>query len=540
MQLSSQLIVLLVSLHACQGYDYNRDPVRRSIGSVIPWPKNITFLNGLDYLEIGPGFFEIRIDDAPKSCDIVARAVKRYSAKNLFDDTRPLDRDDSDAGKRNMIGNLSILAIRGDDAFVCETIPDENMDETYSLDINKDSTIAQLRAKSSWGLIRGLETFSQLVFNVGPQTYAIQPVSIEDEPRFSHRGFMLDTARHYISVGNILKMLDSMAMNKLNVFHWHIVDDQSFPYESIAFPEITGNATFRPNMIYTQTDVKSIIQYAADRGIRVIPEFDTPGHSYAWRFVSKFLTRCYDPKTNKPNGNYGPVNPTKIGAYKTMSKLIDELGRVFPDKYLHIGGDEVETDCWKSNPKINSWLKTKNMTNDYRGLSKFYVRRLYDLVAHHNKTMQVWQEVFDDGTNLPKDTIVQVWKYINDKPAYTAELNAVVRAGYKAILSSCWYLNYIDYGQDWVKFYQCDPTAGTTSEDYQLVLGGEICMWTEFVDDTNVLARTWPRASAAAERLWSPLETSDVSHFMRRLEQIRCRFLSRGLQAEPIVGPGYC
>lgn len=532
------VILLFAILPFSQGYVYSRDPVPRSTGSVIPWPKNITFLDTPGYLQINPTDFTIVTDDYLAICDSVKKAVQRYPTKYFFDDIKPQARDDFDG--RTKIGTLNKLFVRAEDGFVCETVPHENMDESYSLDVTTKPDDAQLRAKTNWGLIRGLETFSQLVFNVAPRTFAIQTVSIQDEPRFKYRGFMLDTARHYISVGKIMKMLDSMAMNKLNVFHWHIVDDQSFPYESLAFPDISGNATFRPEMVYKQQDVKTIVQYAADRGIRVVPEFDSPGHTYAWRFVPKFLTKCYDPKTKKPNGDYGPVNPTRITAYKIMSKLFGELGNIFPDKYLHTGGDEVDTNCWKSNPKINSWLKSRNMTNDYRGLSKFYMRRLYDLVAHYNKTMQVWQEVFDDGTNLPNDTVIQVWKYINDKPAYTAELNAVVRAGYRAVLSSCWYLNYIDYGQDWVKFYQCNPTAETTSETSRLVLGGEIAMWSEFVDDTNVLTRSWPRASAAAERLWSPLETNNVDNFMKRLEQMRCRLLARGLESEPVVGPGYC
>ena len=153
----------------------------------------------------------------------------------------------------------------------------------------------------------------------------------------------------------------------------------------------------------------------------------------------------------------------------------------------------------------------------------------------------VWQEIFDNGAKLKNGTIVHVWKYINDPLGYTAEMTRVTQAGYFALLSSCWYMNYINYGQDWVKFYNCDPQDFVGSkEQYDLVLGGEACIWTEFADETNIISRSWPRASATAERLWSPRDVRNIGDFARRVEQLRCRMKGRGIMAEPIVGPGYC
>lgn len=188
-------------------------------------------------------------------------------------------------------------------------------------------------------------------------------------------------------------------------------------------------------------------------------------------------------------------------------------------------------------------MAAHNMSGQYEELSNYYIRRLYNMLTkEHGKTMLVWQEVFDMGANLPlENTLVHVWKYINDKPAYMAQLARVVNSGYNALLSSCWYLNYIDYAQDWIKFYQCDPREAPVSpHEAHRVLGGEICMWTEYVDDSNVISRSWPRASAAAERLWSPMEANNVDEFLHRLEQHRCRLLARGINAEPVNGPGYC
>ena len=353
---------------------------------------------------------------------------------------------------------------------------------------------------------------------------------------------MLDTARHYISLEKILNLLDAMACNKLNVFHWHLVDDQSFPWESYVYPQLSKENSFRPNLIYTRQDLKFVILYAATRGIRVVAELDTPGHSYSLRQIPNLLSKCYDPKTKQPNGDFGPIDPTKSSAYKSIDKLLGEINEIFYDNYFHAGGDEVEFDCWASNPEIKSWMSARNISGNYEELSNYYIRRLYNLAKAKNMTMLVWQEVFDMGANLPKDAIIHVWKNINDRPNYMKELAKVVKSGYRALLSSCWYLNYIDYGEDWIKFYECDPveTKKLTSDEQKLVLGGEICMWTEYVDDTNVVSRTWPRASAAAERLWSSNKVNDVNEFAQRLEQHRCRLQARGIQAEPLIGPGYC
>lgn len=506
----------------------------------------IDFPNGTDYLLIDPASFQINVCESSQNCAIVSRAVDRYKRSFLFDDVKPRDKDDPDVGRRKKLGQLTKLDINQHSCskFLCEPIPHDEMNEYYSLRIVIEpgqEPKAKLEAETSWGVLRGLETFSQLVFNLERQKFAVRPVIINDKPRFKHRGFMLDTARHYISLQNIMKMMDAMAFNKLNVFHWHMVDDQSFPLQSSVLPELSKRTAFRPNMIYSKHDIQSLIQYAADRGIRVVAELDTPGHTYAMRYVPDFLTKCYDTNSKKPNGDFGPVDPTKIESYRLVSKLIREFKSLFKDNLFHAGGDEVEFDCWASNPNVVSWMEEKGIGGDFKRLSTFYIERIHEILHQYNQTMIVWQEMFDDGAKLSKDAIIHVWKNINNRSAYMSELKRVVSANYRALLSSCWYLNYIDYGQDWVKFYRCDPGSKPISEEEQhLVLGGEICMWTEFVDDTNVLTRTWPRASAAAERLWSPKETVDEGKFLHRLEQMRCRFLSRGIAAEPVNGPGYC
>lgn len=490
---------------------------------------------------IDPKKFHVSLSDPIARCFIVNKAIGRYM-KLFFDDIALPDRDRLENIQLANLDQLYIDANLTSSGFKCQNIPNESMDESYTLTVGPFDK-ATLRAHSSWGIIRGLETFSQLIYRLPySDNFGVNPVDIKDEPRFSHRGFMLDTARHYISLSKIRTMIDAMAFNKLNVFHWHMVDDQSFPFKSSIFPQLAKETSFRPNMTYSKEEVRDIIEFAGDRGIRVIPEIDSPGHTYALRFIPNMLTKCYNESSGKPTGDLGPVDPSNDINFRNIESLIAEFGSLFYDSMFHAGGDEVELECWKSNPDINRWMAAKNISGQYTKLSNLYLNRIYDILMILNKTMLVWQEAFDNQADLPKDTIIQVWKFLGLTPLYMQEMKQVIESGYRAILSSCWYMNYIDYGQDWVKFYQCDPADRKYIEPNlsHLVLGGEICMWSEFVDDTNVITRSWPRASAAAERLWSASDVIDLSDFMHRLEQIRCRMQFRGIAAEPINGPGYC
>lgn len=519
----------------------------------MPKPAEIEFAHGHDYLRLERNKIAFRLAGNNSKCSIVNRALDRYLlSKYLFDDVRPAKRDDFDGQHRaTELGQLSIITLIDGPDFKCEQLPHEQMVEAYSFKVTQTNSTgnwtAVLQSSTSWGFIRGLETVSQLVYPLGlsdANLYALKPVIINDYPRFAYRGYMLDTARHYVPLDTIKTLLDAMSYNKLNVFHWHLVDDQSFPYVSSSYPQLSQETAYRPKFVYTPTQVREVIDFAANRGIRVIPELDSPGHSYPFRFIKPNpLTQCYDTKTNQPReGDFGPVDPTQVANYLPINRLIRELAKLFPDSHFHAGADEVDFDCWRSNPNINRWLEARGLAGNYQELSNYYVRRISDLLIHQNKTMMVWQEAYDLGANLPTNgTIIHVWKDINSPILFMDELARVVKSGYKAILSSCWYLNYIDYGQDWIKYYHCEPAGAPIEFEFkQNVLGGEVCMWTEFADETNLVSRTWPRASAAAERLWSREDVRDKDEFLFRLEQIRCRMRFRGLQVEPVNGPGYC
>uniref|UniRef100_A0A8C6LKT8 Beta-hexosaminidase subunit alpha n=1 Tax=Nothobranchius furzeri TaxID=105023 RepID=A0A8C6LKT8_NOTFU len=239
---------------------------------------------------------------------------------------------DHTAGRRyyHMINSLFTVEISVDHQD-CEGYPQEDSSERYNLSVSAGH--ASVNAESVWGVLRGLETFSQLVYQDDFGTHFVNRTDIEDSTQFQYRGLLLDTSRHYLPVPVILKTLDAMAYSKFNVFHWHIVDDPSFPYQSRTFPNLSNKGAFHPvSHVYTQSDVKRVISYARMRGIRVLPEFDSPGHTNFWGRV-KLLTRCH----LHPSGTFGPVNPALPSTYQFMASLFKEVASVFPDSYIHLG-----------------------------------------------------------------------------------------------------------------------------------------------------------------------------------------------------------
>ncbi|XP_043471365.1 beta-hexosaminidase subunit beta-like [Leptopilina heterotoma] len=414
-------------------------------------------------------------------------------------------------------------------------MPYFHMDESYILEIMENES--NLNANSVWGALRGLETFSQLLSASGEgNSLKIKRQIIEDKPRLPHRGLLLDTSRHFLPVKDILLTLDAMSYNKLNVFHWHIVDDNSFPYESAVFPELSSKGAYHPSMIYKRNDIEEIINYARLRGIRVIPEFDTPGHTESWgQGYPELLTKCYD-KNGNLDGTVGPLDPTNPKVYEFLDKLFHEIVDVFPEKYLHLGGDEVPFKCWESNSQIINFMKEHNMTKNFTLLENLYISKLINITNNLNSKTIVWQEVFDNGVKIENDTIVQVWI----GPAWKKEISKVTNAGNPVLLSACWYLSDLLSGGDWKKFYYCDPLLFSGSKDQKkLMLGGEACMWGEYVDRNNLHQRIWPRASAAAERLWS-FNIQPMNFVSKRLEEHSCRMNKRGVPAQPPNGSGFC
>lgn len=292
-------------------------------------------------------------------------------------------------------------------------------------------------------------------------------------------------------------------------------------------------------MIYDQNFVKQVQEYARKRGIRVMAEFDTPGHTLSWGLGNAdLLTKCH----NVPQLEWGPLNPIKNSTYDFIFKLFEEIKNVFKDKYTHLGGDEVDFSCWKSNPEINQWMAENGIADDYVALQSYYVQKLINHVDSLGLNSIVWEEVFSNGVQLPKSTVVNVW--ISDDPKTT--LKKVTEAGHPTIISAYWYLDILKTGGDWLKFYNADPQDfDGTEEQKKLVLGGEACMWSEVVDENNLEPRVWPRASVAAEKFWSAKDTyktemGELWPVADRLQEQTCRMNRRGIKAQPPTGPSVC
>uniref|UniRef100_A0A8C1YKS3 Beta-hexosaminidase n=1 Tax=Cyprinus carpio TaxID=7962 RepID=A0A8C1YKS3_CYPCA len=417
----------------------------------------------------------------------------------------------------------------------CDGYPDEDSDESYNLSVSEGQAV--LRSVTVWGALRGLESFSQLVYQDDYGSYFINKTEIVDFPRFAFRGLLLDTSRHYLPLHAILKTLDAMAYSKFNVFHWHIVDDPSFPYQSRTFPDLSNKGAFHPfTHIYTQSDVMRVIEHARMRGIRVVPEFDSPGHTQSWgKGQPGLLTPCY--KGGVPSGSFGPIDPTIDTTYKFMESLLKEVKFVFPDSYVHLGGDEVSFACWQSNPNVRKFMEKMGFGKDFTKLESFYMESIMNMTAALNRTSIVWQDVFDYHERPRSKYVVEVWK----QGCYLCEMRRVTKAGLKVILATPFYLDLPIPTHSWARYYIVRPLDFRgTEEQKKLVIGGEVAMWGEYVDATNLTPRLWPRACAAAERLWSNEEkTLNADLAFPRLEEFRCELLRRGIQAEPLF-VGHC
>ncbi len=393
-------------------------------------------------------------------------------------------------------------------------------DESYTVDVS-EAGACSIVANTAYGAIRGLESFTQLVIarEAGLPAILGVPVAIQDEPRYAHRGLLVDSSRHYLRVEDILDVIEGMAQNKLNVLHWHIVDDNSFPYESKLFPSLSEKGAYDPTKaVFTPSDVQRVINEARLRGIRVVVEFDTPGHVSSWLAGEPSL---------RGSGECD-FDPTLESTYTFIEAFLGEARSVFPDQYIHLGGDEVDyLACWNTSATIRGWMTQHNIT-DPVDLQAYYESRLVQIVNKLGIQGIYWQEVFQNGKpSFSTNSVIEVWKGLDYET-----LDKVLARGLRVIMSGGWYLDHLD--DTWDVYYTRTVTNGT-HEGNPLVMGGEACMWGESVDYTNLMSRIWPRASAVAEVLWSPQEFSKVPEdAAARLHKWKCTMNARGIQAEPI------
>ena len=391
-----------------------------------------------------------------------------------------------------------------------------NEDESYSLQVFSNKIL--LKSKTDLGAMRGMETLLQLLQN-DDSAYFLPVVSIDDKPRFPWRGLMIDACRHFMPVEVIKRNLDAMAAVKLNVFHWHLSEDQGFRVECKTFPKLHQLGS--DGMFYTHAQIKEILAYAEDRGIRVIPEFDIPGHSTSWFVGYPELASAPGPYTIERRwGVFDPTfNPTIEETYKFFDAFFKEMCELFPDEYMHIGGDENNGKQWNQNEKIQAFMKENGIKSNH-DLQTLFNKRISAILTKYGKKMIGWDEILQP--ELPKNIVIQSWRG-------TEALAKAAQQGYMGILSNGYYIDLIqptDY------HYLNDPVPADSKlsdDEKKFVLGGEATMWAEFVVPENVDSRIWPRTAAIAERFWSPQNVRDVDDMYRRLDRVNFQLEELGI-----------
>lgn len=402
-----------------------------------------------------------------------------------------------------------------------------NEDESYQLIITSNKII--INATNDLGVLHGLETLLQLLQNNSTSFYF--PVGeISDSPRFTWRGLMIDAARHFQPVDVIKRNLDAMASMKMNVFHWHLADDQGWRIQLKNHPKLTELAS--DGYFYTQEEIKNIVKYADERGILVIPEIDVPGHASALltaypEIGSKVGEGKITYEVQRNSGIFNAtLDPTNPKTYEILSSIFDEVCPLFPGSYFHIGGDENNGKEWNANPAIQKFKKENNLVNNH-DLQTYFNMKLIPMLKKHNKKLMGWEEIMTE--NMSKDAIIHAWRGTNEGQEAGGALIKAAKSGYNTVLSNGY---YIDLMLGLESHYLNDPLPKKiilSPEEKARVLGGEAAMWSELVTPLNIDSRIWPRTAAIAERLWSNAEVNDMNSLRKRLKTISFRLEELGI-----------
>lgn len=479
---------------------------------------------------------------------------------------------------------LSMIDLTVEDS---DTDLQHGVDESYSLEITPDSPSVVIKAKTVWGALHAFTTLQQIIISDGNGGLLVeQPVSITDYPNYPHRGILIDSGRNFISVKKFYEQIDGLALSKLNILHWHIVDSQSWPLQIQAYPQMTQDA-YSAKETYSQDDVRGIIAYARARGVRVIPEIDMPGHaSSGWTAVDPDIIACANAWWSNDDWalhtavepNPGQLDILNNKTYEVVANVYNELSGVFSDNIFHIGADEVHSNCFNFSSTIRNWFAA-NSSRTYNDLLQLWVDRSFPVFsAVPNRRLMMWEDILtaaDHANSLPKGVILQSW---NNGLENIQNLTA---RGYDVVVSSAdfFYLdcgnggwvtndprynvqanpnatgpptfNYLGMGgswcapyKTWQRIYDYDFTLNLTDTQKSHVLGAEAPLWSEQVDDTVISTKLWPRAAALAELTWSG--NKDPATGLKRTTQMTQRILNfreylvaNGIQATALV-PKYC
>src|ERR1035437_6038129 len=338
--------------------------------ALMPWPGQIDLKTGVMSLER-----PLRIET--NGCDTrVAHAVERFRAQ-LSTETGNLYRHADPEAKDNLPLTIHCAA-QG------QAVQSVSEDESYTL--NVDAAGAKLEAPTPLGAMHGLQTLLQLA-EWGPKGWDIPAVAVQDTPRFPWRGLMIDVSRHFMPLDQLERQMDAMAAVKLNVLHLHLSDAQGFRVESKKAPKLQELGS--EGMYYTQEQIREMVGYARERGIRIVPEFDVPGHSTCWTVAyPELASDTPSPRLvrNDTDKQQPPLDPTNEKVYKLLDEVFGEMARLFPDAYFHIGGDEVDPKYWNQSEHIQAFMKAHDL-KDANALQAMFNKRLLTIVHRYGQHM---------------------------------------------------------------------------------------------------------------------------------------------------------
>ncbi|KAF9942989.1 hypothetical protein BGZ75_001910 [Mortierella antarctica] len=509
------------------------------------------------------------------------------------------DEDEAFSAQNNNGGKKAIKTIRVEVEDL-EADLQMSVDESYTLDITAAGK-GTIKSKTVWGALHGLNTLTQIVIDDGRHGLEIEePVHIEDAPKYTHRGVLYDTARNFYPIKSLMKQIDALSWVKMNVFHWHITDSQSWPLEIKKYPQMTKDA-YSPREIYSQRDIKALIRYGRERGVRVIPEIDMPGHSASgWQQIDKKVITCAESWWDNDGWthhtavepNPGQLDISYDGTYKLIKDIYSEAASLFTDNVFHVGSDELQTYCFNYSTSAMDWFKQRPGST-YSDFAQYYLDKALPIYRDKpQRRLMMWEDIVLSpdmpAKKVPKDIILQSWNL------GTENIKKLAQKGYDIVVSSAdffyldcgnggWVPNDIRYNvneppvlpaaikeafdknpsdyfpasnnymgggsswcapyKTWQRIYTYDFTKGLTAEEAKHVVGGEVAMWSEQSDATVIEAKIWPRSAALAESLWSGNRNKDgykrVTELSARIFDYRERMVARGHGAHPLV-PKYC
>ena len=439
-------------------------------------------------------------------------------------------------------------------------------EEGYQLQVNSQGI--RITAQDDPGIFYSIQTLRQLLppaVEQGVNTltgHAIQSVDIEDYPRFGWRGMHLDVSRHFFPLEFVKQYIDMIALHKMNVFHWHLSDDNGWRLEIKRYPKLTGICAWRVDRehedwrkwspieagekstyggFYTQDEVREVIEYAASRQITVIPEIEMPGHS-SEIFAAYPELSCRGETLDVRPGSYWPNEDIfcagNDSVFVFLENILDEVVDLFPAKYIHIGGDEARKTYWKTCEKCQNRIKAEGLADEDE-LQSWFVQKMEKYINSKGKNLIGWDEILEGG--LAPEATVMSWRGVKGGVA-------AAKAGHDVIMTPTSHV-YFDYYQGdpktepqaiggytpLKKVYSYEPIPEELSaEEAKYVLGSQANLWTEFIKTTSHAEyMVLPRMTALSEVLWSAKDQRDWPGFQKRLQGLLPRFKALGWNYSP-------